>query len=83
MREAKQDKCDSCPKDSCALDWWRKYGPKFPHVAKVAQRILAIPASSTPSERVFSTAGNIITKKRACLSSENVDALVCLAMNGM
>ena len=81
LHEPKQEKCDTCPKDKCALEWWRKSSRKFPNVAKVARRVLAIPASSTPSERVFSTAGNIVTKKRACLSSDHVDALVALSMN--
>ena len=31
-----------------------------------------------PSERVFSTAGNTVTKKRSCLLSDNVDKLVFL-----
>ena len=40
--------------------------------------MLCIPATSTPSERVFSAAGNTVVKKRACLDSETVDELVFL-----
>ena len=40
--------------------------------------MLAIPASSAQSERLFSVAGQSVTKKRACLSSDNVELLVFL-----
>ena len=37
--------------------------------------------NSTPSERLFSTAGDIINAKRACLDPENVSMLCFLAEN--
>jgi hypothetical protein len=51
------------------------------NVAKVARQILCIPATSTPSERVFSTAGNIVNVKRSMLKPEHLDELVFLAHN--
>jgi hypothetical protein len=42
------------------------------------KQILAIPAMSAPSERVFSSAANIVDKKRVRLKPENVDLLVFL-----
>ena len=48
----------------------------FFHVAKLVRTYLTVPATSTPSERVFSAAGNIVTKKTAALSPENVNALI-------
>ena len=47
-----------------AMDWWRKHESYFPQVAKLARKYLAIPASTTLSERVFSTAKNTLQKKR-------------------
>ena len=63
------------------LLWWRKNESRFPHIARLARLFLAVPATSTPSERVFSAAGNIVTKKRSALSPENVDALIFLNKN--
>ncbi len=42
---------------------------------------MCIPATSVPSERIFSTSGNIVTKLRASLKPENVDMLVFLHKN--
>ncbi len=47
----------------------------------MTERILAIPATSAPSERVFSFAANIVDKKRVRLKPENVDLLVFLRGN--
>lgn len=50
--------------------------PFSPTLATTAQKYLAIVATSTTSERLFSTAGNIITAKRSALSTENGNKLV-------
>ena len=42
---------------------------------------LCIPATSAPSERAFSTGGNIVTCHRSALEPETVDRLVFLANN--
>jgi hypothetical protein len=44
---------------------------------------MAIPATSAPSERVFSVAGNLITKKRTKILSENVRYVLCLRSWGI
>lgn len=60
------------------LAWWRDHESEFPNIARLARRILAIPATSAPSERVFSTAGLTIAKDRASLQPETADDLVFL-----
>ena len=60
------------------LDWWRDNQHQFKLLASLARRILCIPSTSAPSERVFSTAGHTITKLRASLNSTNAAALVFL-----
>ncbi|KAF4530311.1 hypothetical protein B566_EDAN017646 [Ephemera danica] len=63
------------------LFWWKNYEVKYPTISKLAKRYLCIPATSAPSERVFSTAGNIITAKRNCLAPENVEMLIFIFQN--
>lgn len=63
------------------LEWWKVNEPMFPRLAQLAKRILAVPASSVPSERVFSLAGNIVSKKRSRINPEKVDMMIFLNMN--
>ena len=63
------------------LEWWRANSFRYPLLSHLAKKYLSIPATSVPSERVFSTAGNIVTKKRACLDPSTVNMLVFLAEN--
>ncbi|CAN0232733.1 unnamed protein product, partial [Ascophyllum nodosum] len=46
------------------LDWWRINAVKFPLLAALVRRLLTIPASQAQSERVFSSAGQIVTQTR-------------------
>ena len=63
------------------LNWWKVNGSRFPHLESLAKKYLAIPATSTPSERVFSVAGIVVDKRRAALTPEMIDALVFLNKN--
>lgn len=64
------------------LDWWKVYDKKFSKVSQLARRYLCIPATSSPSERIFSTGGgNIVNCHRVALKPETVDRLVFLACN--
>ena len=63
---------------SYPLDWWRDNQYQFNLLAFLARRILCIPSTSAPSERVFSSAGHIITKLRASLNSANAADLIFL-----
>ncbi|XP_040192700.1 E3 SUMO-protein ligase ZBED1-like [Rana temporaria] len=67
--------------DGDPMTWWKSNECKYPHVAKMARCYLAVPGSSVPSERVFSTAGDIVTAQRSTLSPEHVDILVFLKKN--
>ena len=69
-------------KNFCVYKWWSSHEPSYPMLSRVARGFLCIPATSTPSERVFSLAGNIVTKKRCLLLPQNVDKLIFLNMNG-
>ncbi|KAK3086390.1 hypothetical protein FSP39_017761 [Pinctada imbricata] len=49
------------------LKWWKEHNFQYPLLAKMAKYYLGIPATSVPSERVFSAAGEIVSAQRACL----------------
>jgi hypothetical protein len=63
------------------LEWWKLNEAFFPRIARIAKKLLAVPASSVPSERVFSLAGALVSKKRARMSDDNVDLLIFLNKN--
>lgn len=68
-------------KSSNILLWWKNNSIRYPKLSKLAKKYLCIPATSTPSERVFSSAGNIITAKRNCLEAKNAEILIFLHHN--
>jgi hypothetical protein len=66
---------------NCPLIWWKENCGHYPFIWMLAERILNIPATSAPSERVFSAAANIINIKRARLTPENANILLFLKEN--
>lgn len=64
---------DCIPLDADPLEWWKPHEPLYPHIAMLAQRHLAVPGTLVPSERVFSSPGDIVTSSRSVLSTQNVD----------
>ncbi|XP_070407376.1 E3 SUMO-protein ligase ZBED1-like [Nothobranchius furzeri] len=64
------------------LLWWWQKRDQIPMLASLAKKYLCVQASSTPSERVFSTAGDTVSVERARLLPEKVDMLVFLKKNG-
>ena len=70
-----------CAHNTNVLEWWKLNESRFPNIAKLAKAVICIPATSTPSERLFSAAGHIVTKRRTCLSPENVDVILFLNKN--
>jgi len=61
--------------------WWKARENVYPKISVLAKNILCIPASSASSERVFFTAGNIITPKRNRMTPYHLSALVFLKNN--
>ena len=61
--------------DSDPLDWWRVHAQVYLHISKLAKHYLLC-ATSSASERLFSTSGNVVTKKRSSLKPTKVDMLV-------
>ncbi|XP_051785588.1 zinc finger BED domain-containing protein 4-like [Erpetoichthys calabaricus] len=71
----------SIPLSCCPLTWWRENSSKYPLLSPLVKEYLSIPETSVPSERVFSTAGDIVTAQRSQLLPENVDMLIFLKKN--
>ena len=63
------------------LEWWKVNAFRYPMLARMAKMYLSTPATSVPSERVFSTAGDIVTAQRASLKAKHVDKLIFLKKN--
>lgn len=53
--------------------YWKAKQYDYPRVACIAKDYLPIPATSSPSECVFSQSGDIITKERNRLTGESID----------
>ena len=60
------------------LAWWKIKEQTYPYLATLAHHILCIPATSAPSERLFSHAGLTIAKDRANLDPEIAEDLIFL-----
>lgn len=69
------------PLSTNPLHWWREHEGEFPLLSCQAKRYLCIPGTSVPSERIFSTAGDIVTAQRSALKPEHVDQLLFLNKN--
>ena len=58
--------------------WWESNYARFPLLSEVARSILTVPATSTPSERMSSNAGNILTQQQSSLKPSNVNSIIFL-----
>jgi hypothetical protein len=60
------------------LPFWQSKVSQWPRLAQVARTILAIPATETSSERVFSIAGRTVEERRSNLHVDTVDDLLLI-----
>ena len=67
--------------DEEPLKWWKTRESRLKYLSQLVRKTFCITASSVPSERLFSAAGNLISEKRSSLSPENVDILLFLHEN--
>ena len=63
------------------LSWWQKNQKEFPHLFQLVRSNLHIPATSVPSERIFSLAGYIVRDRRSRIVSKNVNKAIFLKKN--
>lgn len=67
--------------NQCPFNWWLNKKDKYPILAKMARIHLAIPATSTSSERLFSDAGNLLSAKRTRINSDLFKSIMFLKRN--
>ena len=69
-------------KERCnVLQWRRENKTTFPCLFKAAQSYLHIPATSVPSERIFSLAGYVVRDRRSKMLAANVNKFIFLKKN--
>jgi len=61
------------------IKFWDVHKMMYPNIAKIAESYLSLVATSVPSERLFSKAGNIMNAKRNRLSGEELQHLLFLS----
>lgn len=61
--------------------WFNNLAPKYPLLARIARRYFCVVASSVPSERLFSQAGQVITDQRASLNPEMAEQQIFVLQN--
>ncbi|XP_029994695.1 zinc finger BED domain-containing protein 4-like [Sphaeramia orbicularis] len=69
------------PRSADPLAYWKERAVVFPHLHKLSNKFLCIPATSVPCERVFSKAGEVITKKRNRLHPSTAEKIIFLNKN--
>ncbi|OWZ02710.1 hypothetical protein PHMEG_00025686 [Phytophthora megakarya] len=63
------------------FDWWRTRKTVYPNLSMLARKWLGVVATSVPSERAFSTSGNVVSVKRASLTPRMVRDIVFVSEN--
>ena len=66
------------PRTENPLQWWKVNGHVFPSIQAVAKLYLSTLATSIPSERLFSKAGELISAKRNRLKDKNINMMLFL-----
>lgn len=63
------------------LEFWKKYKLTILELYKISIKYLCVPATSVPSERVFSKTGQITNDRRNRLSTKKLDYIIFLNSN--
>jgi hypothetical protein len=72
---------EEIPFEKDPFAWWNERKEKFPVLSQLSRKILGIRAASTPSERLFSDAGNLLTVKRTRIKPELFSRVMFLKRN--
>ncbi|MFT7798405.1 zinc finger BED domain-containing protein 1-like isoform X1 [Arapaima gigas] len=70
-----------CKRSLSPLNWWRAKEHRFPAVARLARKYLAIPATAVPADRAFAPREASVTQRRATLGPQHLDHILFLHQN--
>ena len=63
------------------ISWWKERKCEYPCLFKAVRSMLCTPATSVPSERIFSEAGYIARAKRSSISPVNLHKYLFIKRN--
>jgi hypothetical protein len=69
------------PIDTDPIKWWGNNEQEYPKLGHLAKTLFAVQPTSSSSERVFSTCGNVYTEKRMSLLPKNASQIIFLHEN--
>nr|XP_015802887.2 E3 SUMO-protein ligase ZBED1-like [Nothobranchius furzeri] len=69
------------PSGQDPVAWWWSKRDTLPNLSALSNTYLCVPASSTPSERVFSCAGHAISQERCRILPEKANMVIFLQKN--
>ena len=68
-------------KETSVLSWWKSQKVNFPCLFQAVRALLATPATSVPSERIFSEAGYVARARRSRILPENLNKIIFIKRN--
>ena len=68
-------------RNSDPMVYWTANKNVYPHLYVLAMQFLSTPATSVPSERIFSKCGDVVSKKRNRLKPALVEKIIFLNKN--
>ncbi|CAG8575553.1 12580_t:CDS:2 [Cetraspora pellucida] len=74
-------KIDQVPVATDPFNWWKGIQQKLLTLAGLACKYLAMPATSTPSEWLFSSASNLMTSKHTSINTNLFEKILFLKQN--
>ncbi|XP_072550143.1 E3 SUMO-protein ligase ZBED1 [Salminus brasiliensis] len=70
-----------CKRSLSPLHWWRNKEHRFPAVARLARKYLAIPATGIPADRAFAPRESAVAHRRAMMGPKHLDHVLFLHQN--
>ena len=68
-------------KNTHLLTWWKDHKSQFPCLFQAVKPLLVTPATSVPSERIFSEAGYIARARRSRILPKNLNKFIFIKKN--